>query len=241
MKQISLVMLVHNEEDVIENTIREYYKEVIKKIPGSEFILAEDGSTDNTKAILKRLNEELPLRIVSGNERKGYTKAMLNGLQLAQNDIIFFSDSDGQHDPKDFWLLYKCIEDFDIVSGQKSHRKDGWLRVFVSWGMNLVLSLVFGVKLKDANSGFKLIKKHVVEKLKDEKFLMRLASAEFMIRTINHGCKIKEVKVKHFERKFGKSRGIPTKKIPGLIVETISALVKLKKKYKGNAMKWSSL
>lgn len=222
-------MLVHNEEDVIETTVRDYYHEVIQKIPGSEFILAEDGSTDNTKAILRKLNEEFPLRIVSGNERKGYTKAMLEGLQLAQNNIIFFSDSDGQHDPKDFWLLYNHIDNFDIVSGHKSHRKDGWLRVFVSWGMNLLLSVFFGVKLKDANSGFKLIKKTVIEKLSSENFLMRLASAELMIRAINHRFKIKEIPVMHFERKFGKSRGIPTKKIPGFIIETISTFVKLKK------------
>jgi glycosyltransferase involved in cell wall biosynthesis len=229
MKPISLVMLVHNEEDVIENTVREYYREVIQKIPGSEFILAEDGSTDGTKEILLRLEKELPLRVVSGNDRKGYTKAMLDGLQLVQNNIIFFSDSDGQHDPEDFWLLYNHIDDYDIVSGYKSHRKDGQLRVLVSWGMNLLLSVFFGVKLKDANCGFKLIKKHVVEKLSNEKFLMRLASAELMIRAINHKFKIKEIPVKHFERKFGNSRGIPTKKIPGFIIETISTFVKLKK------------
>jgi len=228
VRPISLVMLAYNEADIIENTIREYYEEVIQRIPDSEFIIAEDGSTDGTKEVLEGLKNEFPLRIVSGNERKGYTKAMHDSLKLAKNEIIFFSDSDGQHDPEDFWLLYHHIDEFDIVSGQKSHRQDGWLRVFVSWSMNFILSSIFGVKLTDANSGFKLIKKEVIDKLSDEEISMRLASVEFVIRAINHGYSIKEVGVKHFERKYGPSRGIPTKSIPGFITETLSNLVKLK-------------
>lgn len=228
MKPVSLVMLAYNEADVIEGVIKDYHEEVISKIPGSEFVIAEDGSTDGTKNILEKLKEEYPIRIVSGDKRKGYTKAMLDGLQLAKNDIIFFSDSDGQHDPADFWLLYPHTKNYDIVSGKKSHRRDGLFRVFISHAMNTMLSLLFSIKLKDANSGFKLMKKQVVDELKNEKFSMKLASVEFMIRAINHGFKIKEVEVNHFERKYGISRGLPTKKIPKIILQTFYSLARLR-------------
>ncbi|MFH1850478.1 MAG: glycosyltransferase family 2 protein [archaeon] len=227
---ISLVILAHNEADIIEQTVRDYYREVISKIPGSEFIIAEDGSTDGTKEILTGLQKELPIRVILGDQRKGYTKAMLEGLSLAKNDVVFFSDSDGQHDPKDFWLMYPHIKKYDIVSGQKSHRKDGMLRVAVSYGMNGALSLLFGKRLHDANSGFKLIRRSVIAKLAKEKFVMKLASAEFMARAIGAGFRVTEVYVKHFERKYGESRGIPTGKIPGLILETMAGLVKVKTK-----------
>ncbi len=232
MKPISLVIIAHNEAEIIENTIRDYYKEIVQKIPGSEFIIAEDGSTDGTKEILSKLEKEIPLRIVSSDERKGYTKAMLDALKLAEMDVIFFSDSDGQHDPRDFWLMSKHIDNYDIVSGRKSHRKDGFLRVFVSYGMNGLLSMLFGQRLMDSNSGFKLIKKRVIDRIKDDRFSMRLASAELMGRAISYGFKVREVQVQHFERKYGESRGIPTNKIPGLIWETSRCLLKLRMRSK---------
>ena len=57
-KSVSIVMLVYNEADIIENVIREYYDKVFLKLEDAEFIVAEDGSTDGTKEILNRLKDE---------------------------------------------------------------------------------------------------------------------------------------------------------------------------------------
>jgi len=95
---VSVVIPVYNEGDVIEKVVRDFYAKVVSKVPGSELIVAEDGSTDNTKAILGRLAEELPIRLVSSDERKGYTRAVKDALKLPRFDLVFFSDSDGQQD-----------------------------------------------------------------------------------------------------------------------------------------------
>ena len=50
-KPISIVILAHNEVEIIETVISEFYNKIIKKLPGSELIIAEDGSTDGTKEI----------------------------------------------------------------------------------------------------------------------------------------------------------------------------------------------
>lgn len=89
MKQISLVILVYNEAEIIEKVINDFYNSVINKIPGSEFIVAEDGSTDGTKEILQRICQSIPIRLVCGDERKGYTRAMRDAFGLPENDLIF--------------------------------------------------------------------------------------------------------------------------------------------------------
>lgn len=225
MKPISLVMLAYNEEDVIENTIKDYYREITSKIPRSEFIIAEDGSTDNTKKILKRLKKKYKLTLVLGKERKGYSKAMYDALKCAKNPIVFFTDSDGQHDPKDFWRLVPYLKKYDIISGQKHHRQDGALRVWASYFMNLLFSFFVGKRLKDANSGFKIMKKKVVDSL-DTEFSMILASVEFMMRAVKNGFTMIEIPVSHFERIYGESRGIPTKRIPKIIINTLRHFLK---------------
>jgi len=225
MKSISLVMMAYNEEGVIEQTIEDYYREITSKIPNSEFIIAEDGSTDNTRKILKRLKRKYRLTLLLGKERKGYAKAMYDALKSAKKPIVFFTDSDGQHDPKDFWRLVKHIKKYDIVSGQKKHRQDGLLRVWVSYFMNLFLSFVIGKRLKDANSGFKIMKKEVVDSL-DKDFTMILASVEFMKNAVKNGFTVKEIPVSHFERVYGDSRGIPTSRIPKIIIDTLWGFIK---------------
>ena len=115
-RPISLVIPVYNEVEVIEKVIRDFYDKVISKIDGAQFIIAEDGSNDGTKEVLKRLSEEIPIMLVMGDERKGYTRAVKDALKLPEHDIIFFSDSDGQQEPDDFWELIKYIDDYETFS-----------------------------------------------------------------------------------------------------------------------------
>ena len=131
-KKISLIIPVHNEVDIIEEVVRNYYKEVISKIAGSEFIVAEDGSSDGTKEVLRKIAEELPITLVSGDQKKGYSKAAWDALKLARNEVIFFSDSDGQHSPGDFWKMIPFIEDFEVINGYKFPRQDTRTRRFIS-------------------------------------------------------------------------------------------------------------
>ena len=70
--KLSIVILVWNEADVIEEVVKDYYSKIICKSPGSELIVAEDGSDDGTKEILTKLATELPIKLIMGEKRKGY-------------------------------------------------------------------------------------------------------------------------------------------------------------------------
>ncbi|MDP2943900.1 MAG: glycosyltransferase family 2 protein [Candidatus Omnitrophota bacterium] len=237
MQKISLIMLVYNEAEVIEKVIKEYYEKVISKIPGSEFIIAEDGSSDGTKEILHTITSHIPIQLIQSDIKKGYTKAMRDAFKLAQNEVIFFSDSDGQHDPEDFWKLYSKIEqNYDMVIGVKQGRvkNDGLFRFIISRILNsVIIPLLFKVKFKDLNCGFRLIKKRLIEDIMQENWLLSSCIAvELTIRAVHKGYRIAEVPISHFPREAGNSRSFPLKKIPSVIFNIIKNFLQIKKEFR---------
>jgi len=224
-ERISLVILVYNRADVIEKVVYEFYDQVISKLPGSEFIIAEDGSTDGTKEVLAKLKQRLPIRLVQGKERKGYIKAMKDSLRAPRNSIVFRSDADGEHIPSDFWKLIEKIDGNDIVVGYKVRRKP-FYRLLISRVNNFLIGLLFGVWLKDANCGFVVARKEVIDSLVDEVGTLRWAiNAEMVIRAHEKGYRIAQVPVQH---RFAPSEVFPLSKMPGIIWQQFTELFKLK-------------
>lgn len=227
---ISLVLLVHQEADIIESVIKDFYEKVTSRIPGSEFIICEDGSTDGTKEILERVKDHYRLSLYMGNERRGYTNALREALGHARNPVIFFSDSDGQHDPNDFWKMYPVLDGVDMVIGRKLHRKDGLMRLILTRVFNRLIALYFGVRLHDINCGFRLMQKEVVDFLLGEHWRLKYCiSAELTVRAHYRGFRIREVPVRHFARQFGMSTGLPTKKLPRIITHILKEFRAIKK------------
>ena len=206
--KISLVIPVYNEAGIIEPLVRSYYKNLIRKIPQSEFIIAEDGSTDGTKGILKELNKKIPFVLVMSSKRKGYNMAVKDALKIPKNNIIFFSDSSGQHEPKDFFELSKYINDFDIIIGYKSSRQDPYYRVFLSRWYNVLVRMLFGLKLRDINCGFRIVKKSVIDDVLREckTFEKYCAFSEFTLRAYKKKYRIKEVPIHHYRRHIGEKK-----------------------------------
>lgn len=230
---ISLIILVHQEADVIEGVIKDFYEKVTSKIPDSEFIVCEDGSTDGTKEILLAIKEKYNLTLNMGNSKKGYTQAMKEAFALAKNDIIFFSDSDGQHDPNDFWKMYQLMNNYDMVIGWKTNRKDGWFRLLITKTFNKFIALYFGVKLHDIDCGFRLIKKDVINFVLSQPWrLKHCVNSELTVKACGGGFKVTEVPVSHFPRMFGESRGLPVKKLPGIITHILKRFPEIKKDVK---------
>ncbi len=222
-------MPVYNEAKIIEKVVREYYSKLIRKLPGSEFIIAEDGSTDGTKTVLKRLGKEFPLRLVMGEERKGYPKGIRDALKLPKNDIVLFSDSDGQHDPKDFFKLLEYADDYDIIIGHKRPRRDPFHRLVLSRGYNALVTLIFGLSFKDVDSGFRIIKKKVLDDvLHDSTTLPECTNSEITIRAAKKGYRIIEVPVTHYPRPTGETKSFNFTKLPQAVYALFKGLLKLK-------------
>ena len=226
---LSVILLCHNEEETIKQEVISYYKEIVKKIRGSEFIIAEDGSTDNTRKIIYELAKKIPLILNVTPQKRGYAKSLKLALEKSKGVYVFYADAGGKHDPADFWKLYKKIKDYDFVSGYKKERKDPSYRLFLAWGLNTIVNFYFGISFKDIDSGFKLLsRKSVNILLKNQWILKDNISLEIILTLVYRNLQGIEVPIKHFARKFGTSRGLPPKKILKVVFSLLSIFPALK-------------
>ncbi len=168
-----------------------------------EVIVAEDGSTDDTKVVLERLQQELPIKAFMSDERKGYQKAVTDAISHATKEWLFVVDSDYQFAAIDFWRLEPHRRDYDIILGMKAPRKDPLYRIYLSRGYNYLLRLFIRVPYQDMDTGFRLIRRSVAERIAPDVKHMSFFTAEFVVRAHHAGYKILEVPVPHYARKIG--------------------------------------
>ena len=148
---VSVVVNVFNEAKTIEKEIREIHAAVVEKLPGSELIVAEDGSKDGTKEIIATLVQELGIIHSTSEQRKGYTRALRDALRIAKNPYVFFSDTGGKLNFEDFWKLYPHRKQYGLVVGYRSGRQDQLYRRALTYGYNSLLRWYFHVSLQDSD------------------------------------------------------------------------------------------
>jgi len=229
---VSLVFPVHNESFIIEQTLRNYIAELSGRVPELEVIVAEDGSTDDTKVVLERLEQELPIKLYMSDERKGYQEAVRDAIAHATKPWLFIVDSDYQFAAIDFWRLEPHRKTHDVILGMKSPRKDPFYRVFLSRGYNWLLRLFFNIPYRDMDTGFRLIRRSVAEELAPDVKHMSFFTAEFVVRAHYAGHHILEVPVHHYARKIGSTNIFFISKLLLICVQQFMGALSLRKEFK---------
>lgn len=224
MNPVSCVILAHNEVQIIESVIRDFYSKIISKLPGSELVIAEDGSTDGTKEILKRLISEIPeLRWEEGKEKRGYVNAFKQAMSLPKNELILFCDCSGKHDPNDFWKMYPLMSEADMVVGYKVKRADPLYRLVTTKVFNALVNSYFHVNFKDINCPLRLFKKSKFLEVAAIQWVEKnLINFELTLRFHYSGYKVLQIPVTHLPRKNGISRGMPLNKIPKTVFQVLN-------------------
>ena len=226
-------MVAFNEAQTIEAEVLRFHHAIVQRLPGSEFIVAEDGSTDGTSEILQELAGRIGITHLTGTERKGYKRAFLDAVLSARNPYVFFSDSGGKHNPEEFWKLYPLRREYDLIVGRKTGRKDQLYRQLLTWSYNFLLRRYFGFDaVRDADSGFRLFNRNVVDRvLRGRLIYTNLIASEIVLRSIGCGLKYCEVEVS-YDMRAGESRGLPPRKIPTIALNTLRAMVHLKSEFR---------
>jgi len=202
---VSIVMPAYNEGVIIEKTVREWYDEVIRRIPGSEMIVVNDCSKDNTGEVLERLAHEIPaLRPLTPPANGGHGKALRYGFDHVHNDWIFQTDSDRHQVPADFWKLWEQRENYDFVLGIRSTRADGPVRVFITTVLQSANFALWGPWMRDANCPFKLMRRgpmeDVLSRIPRDSFIP-MVMLSILCRKRNY--RVTEVPVQHLPRTGG--------------------------------------
>ena len=203
---LSIVVPVYNERENLPLLHEAIHRALAQCRHAWEVVLVDDGSTDGSADVLRRLAAEDPehVRVVFLRRNFGQTAAIAAGIDHAQGEIIVLMDADLQNDPADIpLLLAKLDEGYDVVSGWRRDRQDAFLtRTLPSRLANALISWVTGVHLHDYGCTLKAYRREVLKgfRLYGEmhRFIPAYAAAV--------GARITEIPVRHHPRKFGRSK-----------------------------------
>ena len=228
LKNLQILMPVHNEADNIEKQIIKIDKILKKKINFS-FLICEDGSKDGTLEVLIKLKKKFGIKIISKKEKQGYSKAVMSGIKKASAKYILIMDSDGQCDPKQIFKFWKLKDQSDIVAGYRIKRKDFLYRKFFSDFAKFVYRIFFKVSLKDPSFAFSLIRNDVYKSLLN--FTPSMPDGffwEYNARAVHKGYKISEVGIQHKKRRFGNTKIFHFWALPSIALINLIGMLKVK-------------
>ncbi len=166
MDKLYIVIPAYNEEANIGAVIKDWYPVVEKIGNGSKLVIIDDGSKDSTYKIMQEYTKEMEAFEPITKPNGGHGATILYGYHYAIHagaDYIFQTDSDGQTLPEEFWPFWEQRQDYDMVIGHRKGRQDGLSRVLVTKTLKFVLRLSFHVKVRDANTPFRLMKANTLK------------------------------------------------------------------------------
>jgi glycosyltransferase involved in cell wall biosynthesis len=196
-----------------------------------EIVVVNDGSRDHTGEILKQMQLFYPrLKVVDHGTNRGYGAALRTGFSSCSKEWIFYTDGDAQYDVRELARLLEQWEPgIDIVNGYKISRSDPYYRFVIGALYNFGVKILFGLKLRDIDCDFRLIRRSVFERVQLDSS-SGVICVEMIRRFQDAGCKFKEVPVHHFFRAFGKSQFFNFKRLWRTFVELVRLWLALQRK-----------
>jgi glycosyltransferase involved in cell wall biosynthesis len=176
--------------------------------PDFEVIVIDDCSKDDTPRILEELARVYPdrVRIVHHPTNCGYGGALRTGFSTATKDFVFYTDGDGQYDPAEMKALWdRMTDDVDWVNGWKISRSDPLHRIIIGKIYHHTVKLLFGLKVRDVDCDFRLMRRSIFEVVHLEKD-SGVICLEMMKKFQDAGFRVAELPVHHYHRAHGKSQ-----------------------------------
>lgn len=227
---LSVFFPAYNEEKNIALTV-EKAKKVLEnlKIKKWEILIIDDGSTDKTGEVADMLVKRNPHIRVIHKSNGGYGTALRAGFSSAIYDWVVYTDADGQFDFSEVTKFLDKTDEADVIYAFKTKRNDHIFRTLAAKGWALSLFLFFGLNMKDVDTGFKMVKRSVLEKIPTlQSSRGGMINAELVIKAEKYGFRITQVEINHYPRLFGNPTGVKLNVILQSYVDLLNLWWKLK-------------
>ncbi len=226
---LSVVLPVYNEADSLASLIPELTAALQRLGRSYEIIAVDDGSSDDSLAVLRNLQEQEPhLRIVQFRRNFGQTAAFAAGFDYARGEIVVTMDADGQNDPADIPRLLEAMEKgtdeyrdppYDLVSGWRQNRKEPFLtRKLPSMVANWLIANTSDVRLHDRGCSLKAFRRDLAKQIhlygELHRFIPEVAGLI--------GARVAEVPVNDRPRRAGRSKYGALSRIPRVVLDLIT-------------------
>lgn len=219
---ISMVIPAYNDETTIAKLVQDTDCLLKELSTDYEIVLLNDGSKDNTLAILHDLAKKFPsVRVVNHEVNQGYGKTIKELYYAGTKQLVMSLPGDYQFAPKELITMAEGLRTHDFVIGHRVKRNDPPRRLLQSAIYNLMLRIFYGISFKDVNS-IKLFRREILNKItleSDTPFV----DAELCIRAHRAGFKVIEIPIDHLPRL---STGASGGKI-SVITDTFGDLIRM--------------
>jgi dolichol-phosphate mannosyltransferase len=204
---LSLCAPAYNEAAGIAQVISAWAQTLDRLGVPAEIVITNDGSTDNTLAIMSDLQRRMPnLVIVDQQPNAGYGRAVAAAIAASRGRQVMTLDADGQFDPAEYPRLAAELDrGYDIVTGYRLRKRDKLARVLADRVLNVLVRLMFGLPLRDTNCALKLFQGDVARKLSIEARGFPTPT-ELLVKAGALGYRIGEIGVTHYPRLAGESK-----------------------------------
>ena len=228
---LTLMFPMWNEEEMIHRTVgaaRETGKDLIAAgdVGDYEILLVDDASTDATGKLADEIAAADPrVRVVHHAQNRKLGGSVRTGLNEARGDLILYTDADMPFDLADLGKALRLMRvyDADIVSAYRFDRTgEGALRAVYSYVYNSLVKIILGLRIRDVNFAFKLVRRNVVEHIELESE-GSLIDVELLAKAQRLGFHIIQFGVDYFPR----DRGTSTLSSPAVIVNIVKELSRL--------------
>jgi glycosyltransferase involved in cell wall biosynthesis len=217
---LSVVLPMYNEEQYIRRSVHAARVILSEIAPDHEIIVVDDASTDRTGAIADELAAADPHVVVLHNPRNRTLGGTLRtGFAAACKDYVLYTDADLPFDIQEVGRALRLLEyqEADLLAAYRFNRtSEGPLRTLYSAVYNLMVRVLFGLRVHDVNFSFKLIRRSLLQKL-DLKSEGSLIDVELLLRAQHAGGRVIQIGVDYFPR----SRGVSTLSSPGVILKIL--------------------
>ncbi|PJF23470.1 MAG: glycosyl transferase [Phototrophicales bacterium] len=207
--KLSVIIPCYNEVEFLEK--------IIERVRGvglaDEIVIVDDGSTDGTRDILKRLESDPDLKIIYHDHNQGKGAALVTGFRAATGDVLLIQDADLEYDPRDYPILLKPIEEgiSPVVYG--SRFLGGPRKAMNFWNMvankmlTLITNILYNAILSDMETCYKVFRREVVQNMKIHARGFEF-EPEFTAKVLKQGIRIYEVPISYNGREWKEGKKI---------------------------------
>jgi dolichol-phosphate mannosyltransferase len=200
---LSLVIPAYNEQENIEELLRRVGSALPVMGKPFEVIIVDDGSSDDTPALLSSAMADRPwLRVLRMQGNGGQSSAFDAGFKAARGQVIATIDADLQNDPEEIPRLLPMLDGYDMINGWRQSRQDNALRRVESRIANRIRNWLSDETINDSASSLKLYKRHCLDGIHLYRGMHRFMPTLVKMR----GYTVKEVPVKHSPRFAGTAK-----------------------------------
>jgi glycosyltransferase involved in cell wall biosynthesis len=207
VSSVSAFFPCYNDALSIAKMVRDVHGALVTRVKDFEIIVVNDGSKDDSLAVLAHLADEISqLRIVNHEVNRGYGGALQSGFAAAQKQWVFYTDGDAQYDAAE---IVRCIDaatpTTDVVQGWKVGRGDSWYRKVIGRTYHHVVKRLFTLSVRDTDCDFRLIRRSLADSVQLTS-TSGVICVEMMRKFEKANARFVEVPVSHYFRPHGKSQ-----------------------------------